>query len=96
MHIMNCISGSMYLVRIYFYTKSQKPCNVYQVPIYAPISIFYSNRSLSYVFVTTGMAFLLMAFVYVLVDFKHVWQGEPFLFAGKSKDYNSINRFGKK
>jgi len=38
--------------------------------------------SLSYVFVTTGMAFLLMAFVYVLVDFKHVWQGEPFLFAG--------------
>ena len=57
---------------------------------------FYSNRSLSYVFVTTGMAFLLMAFVYVLVDFKHVWQGEPFLFAGKSKDCNSINRFWKK
>ena len=51
------------------------------------------NRSLSYVFVTTGMAFLLLAFVYVLVDFKRVWQGEPFLFAGKSKDCNSINRF---
>jgi len=39
-------------------------------------------RSLSFVFVTTGLAFILMALTYLLVDYKRVWQGEPFLFAG--------------
>ena len=40
--------------------------------------------------VTTGMAFLLMAFIYVLVDMKQVWKGGPFLFAGKFQIYIEI------
>ena len=42
----------------------------------------FSSRSLSYVFVTTATAFLLMAFVYALVDAYHKWDGEPFIYAG--------------
>ena len=47
--------------------------------IYQPFLL----RSLSFVFVTTGLAFILMALTYLLVDYKRIWQGEPFLFAGK-------------
>ncbi len=39
-------------------------------------------RSLSYVLVTTGLAYLLLTLVYVLVDAKQWWKGEPFLYAG--------------
>ena len=35
-------------------------------------------------FVTSGLAFILMAFVYVIVDAKEWWGGEPFFYAGES------------
>lgn len=38
--------------------------------------------SLSYVFVTSGLAFLLMAIIYILIDAHGLWAGEPFIFAG--------------
>jgi len=38
--------------------------------------------SLSYVFVTTATAFLLMAVVYALVDAYNKWDGTPFIYAG--------------
>jgi hypothetical protein len=44
--------------------------------------VSYIFRSLSFVFVTSGCGFVLIAFVYVLVDVKHWWGGEPFFFAG--------------
>lgn len=46
--------------------------------------LFYFThfRSLSYVFATTGTAFLLMAMVYFVVDVKGWWTGEPFYQAG--------------
>ena len=47
---------------------------------------FYSillRRSLSFTMVTTGLAFLFMAVVYILVDAKRWWSGAPFLYAGK-------------
>ena len=37
---------------------------------------------MSYTFVTSGLAFALMAFVYHLVDAKGWWGGEPFFYAG--------------
>ena len=33
--------------------------------------------------VTTGLAFMLMALVYVVVDVRRWWSGAPFLYAGK-------------
>lgn len=38
--------------------------------------------SLSYTMVTTGLAFILMALVYVVVDARRWWSGAPFLYAG--------------
>jgi hypothetical protein len=32
--------------------------------------------------VTSGLAFFLIAVVYILVDVKHWWNGQPFLAAG--------------
>ncbi len=40
---------------------------------------------MSYVFVTSGLAFALLAFVYHLVDVKGWWGGEPFFYAGQSR-----------
>ena len=47
-----------------------------------PINSHVCNRSLSYVFVTTATAFLLMAIVYALVDAYNKWDGTPFIYAG--------------
>ena len=33
--------------------------------------------------VTTGLAFILMAAVYLVVDAKRIWNGAPFLYAGR-------------
>ncbi len=38
---------------------------------------------MSYVFVTSGLAFALMALVYQCVDVKEWWGGEPFFYAGE-------------
>lgn len=38
--------------------------------------------SLSYTMVTTGLAFMLFALVYVIVDARRWWSGAPFLYAG--------------
>ncbi len=43
-----------------------------------PIPLNKNLWSLSYVFATTGTAFLLMAAVYFVVDVKGWWGGEPF------------------
>lgn len=48
-------------------------------------SFFVSSRSLSYMFVTSATAFVLMAFVYFIVDVKHWWGGGPFFYAGTKK-----------
>lgn len=47
-----------------------------------PIPINKNLWSLSYVFATTSLANILMAFVYVIVDVKEWWGGEPFFYAG--------------
>lgn len=38
--------------------------------------------SLSYVLVTTGFAFLLFTFLYVIIDIKKYWSGKPLTYAG--------------
>ena len=38
--------------------------------------------SISFVLITSCFAFALLAFLYVLVDLKHWWKGQPFFFAG--------------
>lgn len=38
--------------------------------------------SLSFVFVTTGFAFLLLSIFYVIIDIKKYWTGRPLTFAG--------------
>lgn len=38
--------------------------------------------SLSYVFVTTGFAFILLTVFYVIIDVKQFWSGKPLTFAG--------------
>ena len=43
--------------------------------------------------VTTGLAFILFAFVYIIVDARRWWSGAPFLFAGNTL-YIGKNQFG--
>ena len=50
-------------------------------------------RSLSFVMVTTGLAFIFFAFVYIIVDARRWWSGAPFLFAGNTL-YIGKNQFG--
>lgn len=38
--------------------------------------------SVSFVLVTTSFAFLLLAFLYFLIDQKRMWKGQPFFYAG--------------
>ena len=38
--------------------------------------------SISFVLVTSCFAFALLAFLYVLIDLKHWWKGQPFFYAG--------------
>ena len=47
-------------------------------------------RSLSFVMVTTGLAFILFAFVYIIVDARRWWSGAPFLFAGNTLYFDKI------
>ena len=44
---------------------------------------FFQYRSLSFVMVTSGLAFFLIGLVYLMVDVKQWWFGEPFLAAGE-------------
>ena len=46
--------------------------------------------------VTTGLAFILMAAVYLVVDAKRIWNGAPFLYAGRlpiTKKFKLISNF---
>ena len=43
--------------------------------------------------VTTGLAFILMAAVYLIVDAKRLWNGAPFLYAGKLILFKSYDNF---
>ena len=38
--------------------------------------------SISFVLVTSSFAFILLAFLYVLIDLKRWWKGQPFFYAG--------------
>ena len=38
--------------------------------------------SISFVLITSCFAFALLAFLYVLIDLKHWWKGQPFFYAG--------------
>ena len=62
----------MVSITLYFYVLTE----------FFPINSHICNRSLSYVFVTTATAFLLMAIVYALVDAYNKWDGAPFIYAG--------------
>lgn len=47
-----------------------------------PIPINKNLWSLSYVFVTAGMAFLIQSYLFVVVDIKRKWGGRPFFYPG--------------
>ena len=38
--------------------------------------------SISFVLVTSSFAFALLSLLYVLIDLKHWWKGQPFFYAG--------------
>ncbi|XP_040565697.1 heparan-alpha-glucosaminide N-acetyltransferase isoform X1 [Lepeophtheirus salmonis] len=38
--------------------------------------------SLSYVFITTGLAFILLSILYFIVDMMNIWNGGPFIYGG--------------
>lgn len=61
-------------------------CCIFKNPQYNPLKVKYSNnyisRSISFVLVTSSIAFFLLSLCYVLVDVKKWWSGKPFLFAG--------------
>ena len=40
--------------------------------------------SISFVLVTSCFAFALLAVLYVLIDLKHWWKGQPFFYAGET------------
>ena len=40
--------------------------------------------SISFVLVTSCFAFALLAALYVLIDLKHWWKGQPFFYAGET------------
>ena len=41
--------------------------------------------SISYVMVTSCFAFALLSFLYVVIDVKHWWKGQPFFYPGKGE-----------
>jgi len=47
------------------------------------LSLMIFGAVMSFVMVTTGLAYFLMAVVYFVVDAKKWWRGAPFLYAGK-------------
>eukprot|EP00096_Caligus_rogercresseyi_P008285 TRINITY_DN2687_c0_g1_i2.p2 TRINITY_DN2687_c0_g1~~TRINITY_DN2687_c0_g1_i2.p2 ORF type:complete len:111 (-),score=14.87 TRINITY_DN2687_c0_g1_i2:118-450(-) len=47
-----------------------------------PIPLNKNLWSLSYVFVTSGLAYIFISFLYFIVDFRSLWNGAPFLYAG--------------
>lgn len=49
-----------------------------------PIPINKNLWSLSYVLVTSSIAFLLLTILYVLIDVLAWWSGAPFRYAGKN------------
>ena len=40
------------------------------------------SRSLSFILVLAGMAFLLLTLMYLIIDVGHLWLGTPFLYVG--------------
>ena len=57
------------------------------------IVFLFHFRSISFVLVTTALAYLMLAIVYWIVDCKKWWNGAPFLYAGKSlQKYLKTNR----
>lgn len=47
------------------------------------VSLCPMPRSLSFIFILSGMAFFLLMVCYLLIDVYKVWSGAPFYFAGK-------------
>ena len=47
------------------------------------IMLFVVFRSVSFIFATGGMAFLLLTFCYLVIDVLGWWTGAPFSFPGK-------------
>jgi hypothetical protein len=45
-------------------------------------TIFQNLWSISFVLVTTCFAFLLLSCLYVIVDAKQYWKGQPWFYAG--------------
>ena len=51
--------------------------------------------SISFVLVTSCFAFALLAALYVLIDLKHWWKGQPFFYAGETYLTHAVNRKAK-
>ena len=47
-----------------------------------PVPLNKNLWSVSFVLVTSCFAFALLAALYVLIDLKHWWKGQPFFYAG--------------
>jgi hypothetical protein len=46
------------------------------------IMIFIYFRSVSFIFATGAMAFILLAMCYLLIDVYGIWNGAPFIYPG--------------
>ena len=49
---------------------------------FLPLFIYY-RRSASFVIALGSMAFLLLSFLYLIIDVKELWSGAPFIYPGR-------------
>lgn len=56
------------------------------------LSLFSRFRSVSFIFATGGMAFLLLTFCYLTIDVLGWWSGTPFRYPGKHYNISSFVR----